>query len=510
LKKKYLILLFVTQIIFSQAPTIAWQKCLGGTGYEYAQSIQHTSDGGYIIAGSTTESNNGDVAGNHGFYDGWVVKTSSTGTLEWQKCLGGVFDYVLHAIYQTSDGGYVVLGNTTSSNINISGNDGDGDFLIVKLSSLGEIEWQKVFGGTSNEIGLSIDQTYDGGYIVAGQTNSNNGNVTGNHGNTDVWIFKLSDSGTLLWQKCLGGTSNETAVAIRQTADHGFIVTGNTNSNDGNVTGNHGLNDVWVLKLSESGNLDWQKTLGGTDYDYGYSIEETAEGGYIVAGSTKSIDGNVIGNHGGTDAWVVKLSNVGTLIWQKALGGSGGENAYQVHQTAQGDYIVAGYTNSTGGDVSENHGGSDAWFLKLSTIGTLIWQKTLGGSSNEIIYSCAEAPDGGFCLAGYTQSNDGDAFGNHGSNDVWIVELNPEQLSITTNSNCPIALFPNPVGSILSLENKTCTDFTKISVTDLMGNTVLEPLRSSAQIDVESLTKGVYFLQIYTENERYTYKFVKR
>ncbi|MGB4665366.1 MAG: T9SS type A sorting domain-containing protein [Bacteroidales bacterium] len=292
----------------AQTPAIEWQKCLGGTAIDYANSIHHTSDGGFIVAGKTY-SNDGDVSWNHGgFGDSWLVKLNSSGDIEWQKCLGG----------------------------------------------------------TDNDEAKSIQQTSDGGYIVASGTKSNDGDVSGNHGATDTWLVKLNSLGDILWQKCLGGTSDDYAYCIQQTSDGGFIVTGETGSNDGDVSGYHEGGDFWVVKLNSSGDIEWQKCLGGTGWDWENSIQQTSDGGFIVAGSTYSNDGDVLGNHGATDYWVVKLNSLGDILWQKCLGGTIDDRACSIQQTSDGGFIVTGFTYSNDGDVSGNHGYSDYWVVKLT------------------------------------------------------------------------------------------------------------------------------------------------
>jgi hypothetical protein len=185
------------------------------------------------------------------------------------------------------------------------------DYWVVKLDGSGNLQWQKCLGGTVGEEAWSAQQTADGGYIFAGRSESNNGDVTGNHGINDYWVVKLDGSGNLQWQKCLGGTNTDDAHSVQQTADGGYMVAGRTWSNDGDVTGNHDTtgqySDYWLVKLDSSGNLQWQKCLGGTYNDQAYSVQQTADGGYMVAGSTDSNDGDVTGNHGGADYWVVKL-----------------------------------------------------------------------------------------------------------------------------------------------------------------------------------------------------------
>ena len=192
----------------------------------------------------------------------------------------------------------------------------------ASLSAQVEIEWQRCLGGTIGENAYSIQITSDGGYIIAGNTQSNDGDVSGNHGGTDIWIIKLSSQGDIQWQKCLGGTLSENAYSIQQTIDSGYIVAGYTTSSDGDVTGNHGNDDMWVVKLDNLGNLQWQKCMGGTSWDQAYYIQQTTNGGYILAGKTYSNDGDVSGNHGEWDMWVVKLDDLGNIQWQKCMGGT--------------------------------------------------------------------------------------------------------------------------------------------------------------------------------------------
>ncbi len=251
----------------------------------------------------------------------------------------------------------------------------------------------------------------DGGYIVAGKSSSNDGDVTNHHGSIgsmDYWVVKLDSTGTIQWQKCLGGTYGEVGYSIQQTDDDGYIVAGYSSSNDGDVTNNHGSVDYWVVKLDSLGTIQWQKCLGGSRDEEGYSIQQTADGGYIVAGSTYSKDGDVTNNHGKSDYWVVKLDSTGTIQWQKCLGGTHDDEALSIQQTADGGYIVAGDSGSNDGDVTNNHGKTDYWIVKLDSTGIIQWQKCLGGSSYDEALSIQQTADGGYIVAGGTESHDGD------------------------------------------------------------------------------------------------------
>jgi hypothetical protein len=439
MKKAVTLLLFLltSHLLIAQTfINVSWQKALGGTKSDAAYSVQKTGDGGYIVAGES-KSTDDDVSGNHGGSDCWVVKLNSSGIIEWKKSLGGSLDEGYYSrIIQTADGGYCLVTKTSSSNGEIaSGHHGGEDCWVVKLSNIGGIEWQKALGGTRGEAGFSLVQTSDAGYIIVGGTYSNDGDVSGNHGNSDCWVVKLNSLGSLQWQKALGGSSNESGSEISQTADGGYIIAGGTNSNDGNVSGNHGGNDAWVVKLSNSGAVEWQKTLGGTNDDYFLSIKQTADGGYIIAGGTNSNDGDVSGNHGDYDTWIVKLSSSGAIQWQKALGGSGGEEIESIIQTTDEGYIAAGYTESNDNDISGNHGNTDYWVIKLSSVGIIEWQKALGGTGNDYARSIT-ITGGGYVIAGYSTSNDGDVSGNHGGGDFWIANLSVRNFTVSPNYPC--------------------------------------------------------------------------
>jgi hypothetical protein len=490
--------LFLTSLYLSaQAPSIEWQKSLGGTGYDHATSIQQTTDGGYIVAGHS-ESTDGDVTNNYGGVDYWVVKIDNTGTIEWQKSLGGTGDDYAISIQQTTDGGYVVAGRSSSTNGDVTGNHGGADYWVVKLTGTGVITWQKSVGGTGSDSVFSILQTTDGGYVVAGQSYSTDGDLTSNQGDADYWVVKLDSTGTITWQKSLGGTGNDHATSIQQTTDGGYIVAAGSNSTDGDVVGNHGGFDYWVVKLTVTGTLAWQKSLGGTGNDHATSIQQTTDGGYIVAGHSESTDGDVTGNHGDWDYWVVKLDSIGTIAWQKCLGGSIGEYARSIRQTIDGGYVVAGQSNSTDGDLTSNYGTYDCWLVKLSNTGDIDWQKSLGGSLGENAYSIQQTTDGGYIVAGGSYSNDSDVSGNHGGGDYWVVKL-----SAATGVNEIIELnefsvYPNPTSNQITLKANHQLIGAFYTIYDNMGKSVMSGQINSPQMLIElgNLSGGIYLLSI--------------
>ena len=194
-----------------------------------------------------TFSNNGNVSGNHGGRDAWLVKLSDGGDVEWQKCMGGTRDDIANCVQQTTDGGYIVFGHTSSLDGDLTVNNGVKGLWVVKTTSKGDIEWQKSIGGKENDLGICIEQTKDGGYIAGGWTNVTDG--TGKN-SSDYFVVRLSQTGEVKWQKTFGGSGEEQLRAVHQTPDGGYIIAGDSQSNDKDVVGNHGLGDVWVIKLA--------------------------------------------------------------------------------------------------------------------------------------------------------------------------------------------------------------------------------------------------------------------
>jgi Secretion system C-terminal sorting domain len=416
-----------------------WQKTYGGSGEDLMWSIKQTTDGGYIVAGKTM-STDGDITGYHGGpSDYWVVKTDQSGNIQWEKTYGGSGDDRAIDIQVTADGSYIIAGFSDSNDGDVTGNHGSYDYWIVKTDQTGTIRWQKCYGGFNTDMECQVQLTIDGGYIIAGTSYSNNGDVTGNHGQSDYWVVKTDSSGTIQWQKSYGGSWYEYFGNIRQTIDGGYIISGSSSSNDGDVTGNHGADDYWVVKIDSSGTIQWQKSYGGSNNDGGYCIQQTIDGGYIIAGTTSSIDGDVTGNHGGMDYWIVKTDQTGTIQWQKCYGGSYDDVGLSINQLTDGGYLIAGLSTSNDGDVTGNHGWNDYWVVKTDLSGIIQWQKCYGGSGDDRAIDIQVTADGSYIIAGFSDSNDGDVTGNHGSYDYWIVKLcqgDPLVVSISDTSYC--------------------------------------------------------------------------
>jgi hypothetical protein len=418
----YFILIFLlsgfSSSLFSQ--NIIWQKCFGGTDFDYAYSSIETSEGGFIICGSTS-SLDGEVTGIHEGSDIWIEKVDADGNLIWQKCLGGNGMDNGRTIQHTSDGNFIIAGSTNSTNGDISGNHGDYDAWIIKIDTSGNIIWQKCLGGTGIDEAYSIELTSDNGYFITGTTNSNDGDITGNHGAFDFWIIKIDSNGDFMWQKCLGGSAEDFAHYGVQTKDNGYIITGLTRSTDGEVTGNHGNDDLWTVKLDSNMEIAWQKCFGGSAEDGGTKIQQTADGGFIQLGHTASNDGDVYGNIGSDDFWFVKLNSAGEISWQKCYGTIYMDWPYSLEITPDGGYLGAGTAGyNTGGGCAGDFNG---WIVKLDSDGNSVWEKSLGGAAAEEIHSVRQTSDGGYFAAGFTFSDDEIIQGNHGLSDCLAVKL---------------------------------------------------------------------------------------
>lgn len=397
---------------------IDWMNCYGGSDDDQFSSIIQTSDGGYLVNG-TTESKDGDVTDNNGLDDGWILKLDNQGSIEWEKSVGGEYPDYTSSIIQTSDMRFIVLGWTFSGTCDVC--DGEGWFF--KLDQYGEIEWENSYGGSGKDFFNDILQTDDGGYLVAGSTRSKDGDVTGNHGYSNGWLIKMNENREIEWQNCYGGSDFDNFSTIFNTADGGYIVGGSASSTDGDITGNHGGRDIWIVKLDEAGSIEWQKCYGGSGIEYFGSLIQTDDGGYVVAGTSASNDGDVSGNHGMDDFWIIKLDELGNIEWQKCYGGSEYDGADGIIQTSDGGYMIVGGTFSTDGDVTDNHGDQDGWILKLDNDGKLEWQECIGGTTWDRLVSLEQIGDNKYIVGGRTKSNDGDISGNHGEVDFVIMAI---------------------------------------------------------------------------------------
>lgn len=482
--KKYTLLHVVTFLLFcispvysfaQKHPIVEWNKTTyGGTKEDGFAGMQPGVNGGFVLAGSTY-SNDGDIVGFKGYSDGRVILVNADGTLQWQKCLGGTGPDDLLNISNVSDG-YLAVGFTQSNDGDIPHNHGMSDAWLVKLSNLGAVIWSKAYGGSKLDEAYSAVKTTDGGYIFTGETGSVDGDANGtSHGGSDMWVVKLDVSGGIQWQKKYGGSRNDQGISIKQTVDGGYIVAGNTFSNDGDVIGHHDSTDIWVVKLTDTGTISWAKDFGGTARDNAFDIHQTTDGGYIVVGNTLSDDGDIAYNHGDGDAWLLKLDATGNLLWEKTYGGSKQEITLSLLQTSDAGYLLTSFTYSNDGDVSGNHGNSDAWLLKTDSIGTIQWQKCLGGKVQDEGYRSVQVSDSEYLMAGSATSVDGDVTGYRGGSgsDAWLLKLaiTDSLTSVATlaTNDNNIKVYPTCTNTIVHVDMPFGYESAELKLTNIIG-----------------------------------------
>jgi predicted secreted protein len=441
-----------------------WSKTFGGTGTDIAMSVQQTSGRGFIVAGYTYSYGTGDS-------DFWILKLDSSGNQAWAKTFGGIYADQAWSIKQTSDAGLIVAGSTKSYGA------GGSDFWVLKLDSSGNQTWAKTLGGTGDDVAQSVQQTSDGGFIVAGSTKSYGA------GGSDFWVLKLDSSGNQTWAKTFGGTGDDTAHSVQQTSDGGYIVAGQKESSVGS-----GNKVMWVLKLNSSGDSVWAKTLsGGSQYDGAWSVQQTADSGYIVAGAIIPSGELLLVDR------VLKLDSYGNQTWAKSFGAAG---AASVQQTTDGGFIVAGdtYPNFTG------------WVQKLDASGNQLWANTF--TEYHVINSVQQTTDGGFIMAGNTMQSDF---------NYWVLKLdasgNCQGCDVTTNPPSAVTLSnPQNITSssmTLSWSQSTDNDFvsymiyrdtsTGVSQSSTLINTVTT--KTTTAFSVTSLSAlTTYYYKVFVCN----------
>ena len=366
----------------AQTPSIIWQKSFGGSLEDNLEFHQKTSDGGYILAGESRSSISGNkLEESQGIYDYWVIKTDSAGNMIWQNNIGGTDADFLWVAQETTDGGYILGGYSQSP--------ASGD-------------------KNENEEGLS-----------------------------DYWIIKLTSSGIIAWQKTIGGSQNDYLRSLQQTTDGGYIIGGESYSpaDSSKTVPSRGSSDYWIIKLNASGDTMWQKAFGGTGTEVLYTVLQTADGGYILGGysnSSASLPDKTENSRGGNDYWIVKLNNNGVKEWDKTIGGNDEDRLASIDQTSDGGYILGGGSKSSNsGEKSENsYGEYDYWVVKTTATGDIAWQTTIGGSERDFLRSIKQIPDGNYILGGFSAS---DISGNKTENSKGFFDYWPIKLSSSGN-----------------------------------------------------------------------------
>lgn len=348
------------------AQSLVWSKHYGGYFNEGGYGCQTTSDGGYVAIGSTYSFGSGD-------HDLYIIRIDSVGDTLWAKTAGGAGTDHGRDVQVTSDGGFVCVGSTTSFGA------GNSDLFLCRFNQSGDLLWSKTIGGTAADEGWSIRETSDDNFILCGTTSSTGA------GYADLWLVKVDASGNLLWSRTFGGAGGESGMAVREAWD-GYVAVGSTGSFG------EGYSSVYLTKTSFDGDSLWAVTLGGTRADYGYSLEITDEYGLLIVGATNSY------GLGYNDAYVIKTSSTGVVEWERTFGGTRDDRAYAVSYTADGNYVVTGTTESSGA------GASDIYVIKITPLGQQLWSTTQGGSQSDYCRSICVDAKGNYLLAGYSYS----------------------------------------------------------------------------------------------------------
>lgn len=506
---------------------IDWQHSYGGTHDDGGHACVIDPDGSIIFAGWTS-SGDGDLYGlrqnSAADNDVWVTKLSPYGKRVWQITTGGSGNDEADCIIRTSDHGYLVVGSTSSH---------DGDVVArssnltcgwaVKLDSNGTVTWRRSIHAQLDccaEI-HSCCQLKNGNFALAGEETGSYEGLE-NHGSIDAYVVILSPDGGILSERTYGGRDQDVANSILETDDGGLLFAGATRSaNDGDVSGRADLalgpnDDAWVVKLDASGTIQWQHAYGG-------SLSESAtkviasKVGYVFCGDASSIDFDVSGNHGLQDVWVVAIDSVGTLLWQSSLGGTRSDYGRGMVMTSTGGYAAVGYTSSTDGDVLDIHqtlsqkdsgiAASDVWVVWLDSVGHKDSQRCLGGTAADLGYSVSETPDSGLVVCGYSASEDGDVSHSQGSGDAWIVRLGAgSKLSIPITpvvvERSPSTLvksYPNPSSEEVHLQLFETQTVNRVQCYDVMGREVTPSVllgANVATVGVKGLPPGAYVVRI--------------
>ncbi|MFN5324715.1 MAG: T9SS type A sorting domain-containing protein [Bacteroidota bacterium] len=511
-----------------------WDNRFGGNKDDSPNWFAKTSDGGFILAGTSISGISGDktqpnwdpgLVGS----DYWIIRTDSMGVKLWDKRFGGINSEVLSRVIQTKDGGFLLIGNSFSgasgdkSQPNWDPNQQTYDFWIVKLNSNGIKQWDKRFGGNSLELIGGVAQLNDSGYIISGSSFSG---VSGDktqptQGSWDYWVLRLDSLGTKIWDKRFGGTDDDFSTAVDTCFGGGYLVGGYSQSLAGGDKSQfcQGQWDYWVLKIDNSGNKVWDKTYGGNNTDWLFDLKSTTDGGFILGGQSFSeASGDKSENNNdpttsSSDRWIVKLDAFGNKSWDRTIGGIETEDLTRVDQTPDGGYFISGESYSPiSGDKTENNLGIEqTWVVKTDSLGSVIWDKTVFSNGHDEEGSAILLDSNCFVSLNYTLADTGGYKSqiSRGDGDYWIVKLCDYPISTSieqvVSTSLRIGTFPNPTTGTISIHLVQIDDLEMAyyRVFDLLGTEKMNGnLRinkgSSEKLNLENLSAGHYVLEIST------------
>ncbi|MCL1879568.1 MAG: hypothetical protein FWF71_02960 [Actinomycetia bacterium] len=394
----------------------------------------------------------------------------------WTKAFGGSSDDRFEAVSGPIGSGFVAAGSTDSTDGDISESKGMLDAIVARIDPNGKLIWLKTFGGSGDDGFCSVVTMRGGeGIVAVGYSESHDGDITDDRGHSDAVIVKYDSNGNVVWHKTFGGGDDDEFDSVDQTADGNFIVVGASQSTDGDILGAKGGRDAIIAKYDADGNLLWAKTFGGSSDDGLNSVAATADGGFVAAGAVDSTNGDVQGGRGESDAVIAKYDADGNLLWAKTFGGSEVDEFSAVAEDADGNLELVGYTFSNDGDIQDARGDQDAVIAKYSSDGNLLWAKTFGGSGSDWFASLTQASDTGLVAVGSVDSSDGDAQGNNGGSDAVVAKYDLDGNLLWSNS----------------LGGSDEDQFTSICQTEAVGRLAAAGSFASDDCDVDGYKEGV-------------------
>ncbi|QMU26719.1 GEVED domain-containing protein [Adhaeribacter radiodurans] len=524
-----------------------WNARFGGSGTDAFSTVIKTSDGGYLSGGYTTSGISGDKSQNsQGKNDYWIVKSDAAGKKLWEKRYGGSSDDYLNTIIQTSDGGYLLGGSSLSgvSGDKTQASRGDRDYWVVKVSGTGIKQWDKRFGGSGYDELKKMLQITNGNYLLAGTSSSPAGGdkSQGSQGGQDYWIIQINASGTKVWDKRYGGSSNENLEGLAPTLTGGFLLGGSSASGiSGDKTkSSWGGNDFWLVRITGTGQKVWDKRFGGSETDDLMDLGSTgtSTGNFYIAGhSTSGVSGDKTQpTQGGKDFWMLKINGNGDKIFDKRFGGSQDEGLRSIILTQDGGYLLAGRSQSgvSGDRTQASQGSNDYWIVKTSSTGMVQWNKRFGGSGEDELRAAFQTSDGGYVLGGKSNSGvSGDRTQpSQGDMDYWLVKVAPvtTPVPVVTQPAAPVEetkqltskvdliAYPNPFSHKSTVrfsipETQTIT----VKVIDNQGREVAVLFQGEAKANqeyevdwkVQNQPAGIYLLELQTPAKRYPFRLMR-
>lgn len=498
----WVLLLFACESCLSQIPNILWSRNYGGYAVDGFGSFILTRDSCFLIVGATSTDT---ISGFSGQSDGWVVKTDLDGKVLWQRCYGGDSIDRLVACIQLHDGNYVLAGTTMGDITNYHGHI---DAWLVKIDSTGNVIWSYAYGGTAYEELSSIVESDNGSIVILGTANSEDGDVSPNGYNMDFWLVKINSNGQILWDKSYGQDGSEFGNSIYKTKDGNYMLCGGASGGMNPVCGQNGNPSFWLVCVDSLGSLLWQRCYGGSRYEEPFKVIESLDGGFVLVGQTISVNGDISDTtEMSFQGWIVKTDTLGNLEWEKTLGSNGIEKFNSVIATTDTTYLLLGYTNSN--DISGFNGNTDYYLAKLDNNGKVLWEYCFGGTLDEFPHTILQIEPNCYVISGGTESSNGDITTSYGYVDGWLLKFKEPTISkILEVGQTNFTLYPNPVNSSITFEKLPTGS--KLTIYNIQGHVYqdIEIKQPKLTLDIQALPAGHYFCKVTNDQQHTTKRFL--